>query len=176
MATAVSLAMDAFSVSVCAGLCGSGRVLTRSLALGSAFGLFQFAMPLLGALIANRISGFFSGWTPWIAAALICWVAIKMIWEAKNSGSCAVFDLSFKNILILAFATSLDALAVGFSIESAGGSALLLAAAAGIVTFALSFAGSAAGEKLGSKAGERGQYIGGAVLLAIAARIVWSAI
>lgn len=171
-ATAVSLAMDALSVSVCAGICYSGAGLFRSLILGIAFGTFQFIMPLIGAAAADSVSGIMSDWAPWIAAALIVWVAVNMIWDAYKNNQCDFFDFSFKNVAVLAFATSLDALAVGFSIESAGGSALVLAVSAGLVTFSLSFLGALAGGKLGAKVGDAGQYVGGAVLIAIAVRII----
>lgn len=70
-ATAASLAMDAFSVSICIGLCHERLRLREAFILGAAFGLFQFFMPLLGGEIAEHLSGFFDSWTPWIAAALI---------------------------------------------------------------------------------------------------------
>ncbi|MDL2298330.1 manganese efflux pump [Synergistaceae bacterium OttesenSCG-928-D05] len=177
LATAISLAMDAFSVSICIGIAQRGAKLRTALILGSAFGVFQFFMPLIGAEIAEHLSGFFNSWTPWIAAALIVWVAVKMIWETyKTGGSCPSLDVNTKNVIVLAFATSLDALAVGFSIESAGGSAFLLAGAAGVITFALSMAGGLGGGKMGEKMGQRAQYFGSGVLLCIAARIAYMAL
>ena len=68
-ATAASLAMDAFSVSICIGLCHERLRLREAFILGAAFGLFQFFMPLLGGEIAEHLSGFFDSWTPWIAGA-----------------------------------------------------------------------------------------------------------
>ena len=177
LATAASLAMDAFSVAICLGICHEYLTKKEALSLGLAFGFFQFFMPLLGAAIAEHLSGFFDIWTPWIAAALILWVAANMIKEAykgEDSDSCMV--ITFKNVIILAFATSLDALAVGFSVSSTGGSAWLLAAAAGVITFALSFVGAAAGKALGEKVGRRAEYFGGSVLMIIAANIIYQAL
>ena len=177
-ATGASLAMDAFSVSICLGLCHERISAKNVLTVGGAFGFFQFFMPLLGGVIAGGLSGFFSTWTPWIAAALIVWVAVNMIREAASGGEddCSSMTITLKSMTVLSFATSLDALAVGFSIASTGGSALSLAALAGIITFALSAAGTLAGKKVGSRFGRKAEYIGGGVLLVIAARIILQAV
>ena len=81
--------------------------------------------------------------------------------------------VTLKNVVMLAFATSLDALAVGFSIESTGGSALILAILAGIITFSLSIFGALVGKRFGTAFGKRAEYLGGGVLLAIAAKIIF---
>lgn len=177
-ATGASLAMDAFSVSICIGLCHDRISAKNVLTVGGAFGLFQFFMPLLGGVIAGGLSGFFSTWTPWIAAALIVWVAVNMIREAAGGGEedCSSMTITLRSMTVLSFATSLDALAVGFSIESTGGSALSLAVLAGIITFALSATGTLVGKKLGSRFGRKAEYAGGGVLLVIAARIILQAI
>lgn len=177
-ATGASLAMDAFSVSICIGLCHDRISAKNVLTVGGAFGLFQFFMPLLGGVIAGGLSGFFSTWTPWIAAALIVWVAVNMIREAAGGGEedCSSMTITLRSMTLLSFATSLDALAVGFSIESTGGSALSLAVLAGIITFALSATGTLVGKKLGSRFGRKAEYAGGGVLLVIAARIILQAI
>ncbi len=177
-ATGASLAMDAFSVSICIGLCHDRISAKKVLTVGGAFGLFQFFMPLLGGVIAGGLSGFFSTWTPWIAAALIVWVAVNMIREAAGGGEedCSSMTITLRSMTLLSFATSLDALAVGFSIESTGGSALSLAVLAGIITFALSATGTLVGKKLGSRFGRKAEYAGGGVLLVIAARIILQAI
>ena len=176
-ATAASLAMDAFSVSICLGLCHEKLSHREALLLGLTCGLFQFLMPLAGGELADHLTGLFDSWTPWIAAALIIWVAVNMIREAGSSQdktrSCMTFTL--KNVLVLAFATSLDALAVGFSIEITGGSAFTLAVLAGIITFVLSTLGALLGKKLGQHFGQKAEYFGGVVLLIIAAKVIFDA-
>ena len=161
-ATGASLAMDAFSVSICIGLCHDRISAKNVLTVGGAFGFFQFFMPLLGGVIAGGLSGFFSTWTPWIAAALIVWVAVNMIREAASGGEddCSSMTITLKSMTVLSFATSLDALAV----------------LAGIITFALSAAGTIAGKKVGSHFGRKAEYVGGGVLLIIAARIILQAL
>lgn len=176
-ATGASLAMDAFSVSICIGLCHERMSAKNVLIVGGAFGFFQFFMPLLGGAAAGWLSGFFSSWTPWIAAALIAWVAVNMIREASGGDDgCQSMTVTLKSMTVLSFATSLDALAVGFSIESTGGSAFSLAVLAGIITFALSATGALVGKKLGSRFGRKAEYAGGGVLLVIAARIILQAL
>ena len=175
LATAASIAMDAFSVSVCMGICHGKLDRRDALTLGGAFGISQFGMPLLGALIAANITGLLDSWAPWIGAALVVWVALNMIREAylgkDRTKSC--MNITPANVLILAFATSIDALIVGFSIKSSGGSALLLAVAAGAITFLLSFYGALGGKKLGEKIGSYAEYSGGAVLILVAINILF---
>ena len=176
-ATAASLAMDAFSVSICLGLCHDRISAKNVLTVGGAFGFFQFFMPLAGGVIAGGLSGCFSAWTPWLAAALIVWVAVNMIREAAGGEEdCSSMTITLKSMTVLSFATSLDALAVGFSVASTGGSALSLAVLAGVITFALSAAGTLAGKKVGSRFGRKAEYAGGGVLLIIAARIILQAL
>ena len=176
-ATAASLAMDAFSVSICIGLCRGRLLLREALILGCAFGFFQFFMPLAGGEAGEHLSAFLDNkWTPWIAATLIIWVAANMIRDAGGREERESYmSVTPKNVAILAFATSLDALAVGFSISSTGGSALLLALLAGAITFSLSFFGALAGKRLGARFGKKAEYVGGGVLLAIAAKIIATA-
>ncbi|MDY2985181.1 MAG: manganese efflux pump [Synergistes jonesii] len=177
-ATAASLAMDAFSVSICIGLCRGRLLLREALILGCAFGFFQFFMPLAGGEAGEHLSAFLDNkWTPWIAATLIIWVAANMIRDAGGGEERESYmSVTPKNVAILAFATSLDALAVGFSISSTGGSALLLALLAGAITFSLSFFGALAGKRLGARFGKKAEYVGGGVLLAIAAKIIATAV
>ena len=174
LATAVSIAMDAFSVSICMGICHTKLNKRDAFTLGGAFGIAQFGMPMLGALIAANITGLLNSWAPWIGAALIVWVAVNMIREAylgkDRTNSC--MNITPANVLILAFATSIDALIVGFSIKSSGGSALLLAVSAGAITFMLSFYGALGGKKLGERIGTYAEYFGGTVLILVAVNIL----
>jgi len=175
LTTAAALAMDAFSVSICVGLAVPGARLKNGIRLGVVFGAFQFLMPLAGAVIAWRLAGFLGVWAIRASAALIFFVALKIFFETvKHSPSCKALEVNPLNLLLLGVATSLDALAVGFSIKSVGGSALLLAAAAGAATFALSLLGCLGGGRLGEKIGERAQYAGATVLIIIAANIAFS--
>lgn len=175
IATTASLAMDAFSISICIGLAGQTANIRNGMTTGAVFGLFQFIMPLVGAAAAGQVAEVLDNWAVWVASGLIVFVALKMIYETfKSGGNYPALNLSAANLLMLGLATSIDALSVGFSIKSANGSATLLALSAGAITFVLSLLGCIGGMVLGAKNGARAQYFGGAVLLAIAAYILLS--
>lgn len=172
IATAASLAMDAFSISICIGLTGQAAKIRNGLAAGAVFGLFQFIMPLVGAAAAGQVAEVLGDWAARVASGLIACVSLKMIYESlRSKDRHPALSLSSGNLLMLGLATSIDALAVGFSIKSAGGSAALLALSAGIITFILSLLGCVGGMALGAKNGARAHYLGGVVLLVIAAYI-----
>lgn len=172
IATAASLAMDSFSISICIGLAGQTAKIRNGMVAGAVFGLFQFIMLLAGAAIAGQAASVLDGWAMRVASGLMIFVALKMIYETfRSGGNRPALNLSAGNLLLLGLATSIDALAVGFSIKSAGGSAILLALSTGVITFVLSLLGCVGGMALGAKNGVRAQYLGGAILLAIAASI-----
>lgn len=181
LSTAASLAMDAFSVSICIGLAHGGRLkLRQALLLGGSFGFYQVFMPLLGSVAARMLPSSIDHWIPWIAAALVAYAAYGMFAEARkgedgeeSNSAFSATRLDFKNVMILALATSLDALSVGFSLAATAMSVKLLAVAAGIITFALSFLGAVFGDKIGKKTGKRAQYFGAAVLFIIALSIIY---
>ncbi|MDY3869384.1 MAG: manganese efflux pump MntP family protein [Pyramidobacter sp.] len=177
LATAVSLSMDAFSVSLCMGICCSGLSLKQSAEIASAFGFFQFAMPLIGALAASGLAGVFSDWAGWIGFAMIAYVGVNMIRESFSDASCdCSMAFGFKNLIILSVATSLDALAVGFSLQFTHGGALPLAVWSGVSTFALCLPGARVGWRLGEKLGSRAELFGGIVLCAIAVKVLMSSL
>ena len=177
LATAVSIAMDAFSVSVCMGICHNGLTIRDAAVLGGAFGAAQFGMPMVGALIAGSVTGLLDVWAPLIGAGLIMLVAMNMLRGAylEKDRTCDCMGVTLLNVLVLALATSIDALIVGFSIKSSGGSELLLSVAAGAATFLLSFLGALGGGKLGEKIGTYAGYAGGTVLVLVALNIFFNA-
>ncbi|MDD4159509.1 MAG: manganese efflux pump [Synergistaceae bacterium] len=174
LATAASIAMDAFSVSICMCICHEDLAQHDALTLGGAFGISQFGMPLIGAMIAANITGLLNSWATWIAALLIVWVALNMMREAyfRKDKTESCMKITLINVILLAFATSIDALIVGFSIKSSGGSAMLLAISAGAITFLLSFLGALGGKKLGEKIGIYAEYAGATVLMLVALNIL----
>lgn len=172
IATAASLAMDSFSISICIGLTSQAAKIRNGLAAGAVFGLFQSIMPLLGAAAAGQAADVLDDLAALVASGLIAFVGLKMIYETfRSGGNRPALNLSAGSLLMLGLATSIDALAVGFSIENAGGSAMLLALSTGVITFVLSLLGCVGGMALGVKNGARANYLGGAVLLIIAAYI-----
>lgn len=173
-ATATSLAMDTLSVSICIGMAKPNMKIRNGVIFGGVFSLFQFTMPLVGGVFASQLSGFLSEWTPRISSALIIFIALRMIYESRKHGvSCPSLNVSIRNLALLGLATSLDALAVGFSIKNASGSVLALAILSGVITFVTSLLGSIGGAALGDKIGTRAQHLGAAILMIIAANIIF---
>ena len=118
----VGLSMDAFAVSICKGLSMKKATLKNAMTCGLWFGVFQGLMPLIGFFLGSMFSEAIESFDHWIAFALLAIIGINMIREALGDGEeeTADADLSFKTMLVLAIATSIDALAVGISLSMAG--------------------------------------------------------
>lgn len=171
---AVGLAMDAFAVSVCKGTCLPPRNLRQPLRMGFCFGLFQFAMPVLGFFLGTFLAEFTHHFAPWIAFGLLSFIGIKMVVEARKPKPEVDCEprIPIRELLLLGIATSIDALAVGFSFALLGEPCLLASAVIGGTTFLLAFFGGFFGRKLGELLGRRAEYFGGAVLIIIGVRIL----
>lgn len=170
---AISLALDAFAVSVSAGLTVRGFRLRDGVKMGVWFGAFQFIMPLIGWLLGSTVAELVSRWSPLIAFALLAFIGGRMIWESvRGGGEAAVSSLDAKTLLMLAVATSIDALAVGVTFAFMEVNILLASAVIGAVAFILSVVGGAVGGRLGDKFSDRAGFFGGAVLIAIGAKIL----
>lgn len=185
---AVSLSLDAFAVSVSAAACSSNLRRFHMVRAAGAFGLFQFLMPVAGALAGSSFSGYICSCDHWIAFSLLALVGGHMIaevwgeWREDPEGTaCPVGDeakkrdLSSKRVVLaLAVATSLDALAVGMSFAVVNRPALAPSVIIGIVTFILCLFGFASGKRIGQVFGRWAQLCGGLVLIGIGARILVS--
>ena len=169
----VGLAMDAFAVSV-----GKGMTLKRvrprhALTAGLWFGLFQGLMPLIGYFVGQSFAEYVVSVDHWIAFGLLTLIGVNMIREAV-SGEEEEVDGSFgvRTMLVMAIATSIDALAVGISMAFLNVNIWFSAAVICVVTLLISgvgvYLGSAFGTRLGSKAG----IVGGVILIAIGIKIV----
>ena len=170
---AVSLAMDAFAVSIGKGLSVGKPSVRAGLICGVWFGGFQMLMPLLGYLLGSTFSSFITSVDHWIAFILLLLIGANMIREGiageeNNSNK----DFSFKTMLILAVATSIDALATGVTFAFLNVNIVLALALIGIITFALSFTGVTAGGLLGRKWQKNAQIAGGIILIAIGLKIL----
>lgn len=183
---ALSLSMDAFAVSVSAAACSRHLSRYHMLRAAAAFGLFQFLMPLAGWFLGSAFNALINSFDHWIAFGLLVLVGGKMLVEVyeewkENPDACACptgkeeakKDLSSKRIvLLLAVATSIDALAVGMSFSIIGRPAFGPSLIIGIVTFALCSIGFFFGKKIGCVLGRYAQLAGGLVLIAIGAKIL----
>ena len=176
---ALSLAMDAMAVSVTLGICKGSVKLSDALRAGIYFGAFQAAMPALGYLAGSRLSGIIQPIDHLIAFALLAFIGVKMIYEAlrekavEDDDSCPVGNpMSHKRMLILAIATSIDALAAGISLALDKLPLIESVITIGLVTFAISFAAVLLGKRLGVIFQKRASIFGGAVLILIGIKIL----
>lgn len=171
---AIGLAMDAFAVAVCKGLAVC-RVKPKHLLLtGLWFGGFQALMPLIGYLLGAAFSQYIDPFDHWIAFVLLALIGISMIREAFDKDCCDATDASFafRVMLVMAIATSIDALAVGITFSVLSVNVALALTLIGVITFAL----SALGVKIGSIFGTRYRFVaelcGGILLILLGAKIL----
>lgn len=170
---ALSLALDAFAVSVSAALTVRGFRMRDAVKMGIWFGAFQLIMPLIGFLLGSTVAELVSRFAPWIAFALLAFIGGRMIFEAlRPGGEPSVSSLDPKTLFMLAVATSIDALAVGVTFAFMDVNVPLSCAVIGIVAFAMSVAGGALGGRLGERFADRAGIFGGAVLCAIGLKIL----
>lgn len=166
---AVSLAMDAFAVSIAAGTSGrlSGRRATFRLSFH--FGLFQFMMPVIGWYAGMHIAPLISAVSHWVAFGLLAFVGGRMIISALHPDAHALSSDPSKglSLVMLSFATSMDALVIGFSLAMIHVNIWYPSAMIGLITAGLSLAGITLGRHLEKRIGPRMEIIGGIVLIVI---------
>ena len=171
--TALGLAMDAFAVSVAAGVQLTTLRLGQVARLALAFGLFQFLMAVLGWLAGRGLSRWLEAVDHWVAFGLLVFIGGKMIWESFGRGDEARKDPTRGwTLLILAIATSIDALAVGLSFAFLDVSIWMPSIVIGLVALVLSAVGAAFGSHLGRRFGVWAERAGGLVLIGIGIKIV----
>ena len=170
---AVALGCDAFAVGLGVGTrCCSPRQVFR---LSFHFGLFQFLMPLVGWMLGRYLLEWLHQWGPWIACALLSFIGLRMVREslkpAEDSRQCADPTRGF-SLVMLACATSIDALGVGFSLGILGQQLLLAAVFIGITAGVMTWPAMKLGNRLSQRFGRRMGIVGGLVLLVIAVKIL----
>lgn len=170
---AVSLAMDAFAVSISTGIAVPGFGLRQAARIGAWCGFFQFAMPITGWFLGSSVRSYIEAVDHWIAFTLLALIGGHMIWDAISGGSEeAVTDLSARRLFLLALATSIDALAVGVSMAFMDVNILLASVVIGVVAFVLAMLGGLLGRRLGELFQRRATLLGGAVLVCIGVKIL----
>lgn len=171
---ALSLAMDAFAVSVSTGIAVPGFSWRQAGRIGAWCGFFQFAMPLVGWFLGSSVKTYIEFIDHWIAFGLLGLIGGSMIREAlSGGGEEAVTDLSVKRLFLLALATSIDALAVGVTLAFDSSVNILLSAAViGVVAFLMAMLGGLLGRRLGELFQKRATLLGGVVLVGIGLKIL----
>jgi len=170
----VALAMDAFAVSIGLGSKSEKEKLTAlALMAGIWFGLFQGLMPLIGYLAGHGVLGWVEDYAPWIAFGLLLLIGGKMIWESFGEGvEEEITRITHKVMLMLAIATSIDAMAAGFSLTLLDMNAFIACLMIGVITFAFSVAGVFVGFRSGTWLESRAELFGGIVLILIGFKVL----
>ena len=172
---AAALAMDAFSVSISAGMIIKQPDIRHYFRLSFHFGLFQFLMPVIGYFAGRHIENYIKDFDHWIAFGLLLIIGLKMIKEAFSE---EVEQVSRKdpsrgfNLILLATATSIDALAVGLSIGLLGKPILLPSIIIGFVCMIFSIFGVIIGKTVGSFVSKKAECFGGIILIIIGIKIL----
>ena len=173
---AVGLSMDAFAVSICKGLAAKRASLKNMLLCGLWFGGFQALMPLVGYYLGSLFADVIKAVDHWVAFVLLVLIGANMIREAcskKEEGAAEEADFSFRTMLVMAVATSIDALAVGISLAMAGNvniwtSILLI----GVTTCLLSMIGVKVGSIFGDRFEAKAELAGGVILIVLGIKIL----
>ena len=174
----VGLSMDAFAVAICKGLAMPRVDRKQTLLIGPYFGVFQAVMPLTGWLLGSQFARRVTKMAPWIAFVLLAWIGGSMIRESlskkEEEEKAEPAELRHRELLMLAIATSIDALAVGVSFSMVELTVPIYAAAAliGCTTFAISVAGVFVGNLFGARYKNRAEFVGGAILILIGLKIL----
>lgn len=174
---AVGLSMDAFAVSICRGL-GMRRLNLRTAAvLALFFGCFQALMPLVGWALGSQLMWLIAPVDHWVAFVLLAFIGGKMLWEAfhEDDEGCGCEDTSaidLREFLVLAVATSIDALAAGISFAALNVDIVASVSLIGVITFALSFVGVAVGHFFGARYERPASVVVGVVLILIGLKVL----
>ncbi len=169
---AIGLSMDAFAVSVCKGL-SLGKIKPKHMVkAGLWFGGFQGLMPLIGFLLAGMFAGFIDHYDHWIAFVLLFLIGGNMVREVFGKEEKVSADMDVKTMLLMAIATSIDALAVGVSFAFLNVSIIPAVLTIGATTFVFSAAGVKLGSIFGTKYQKGAQLTGGIILMLIGIKIL----
>ena len=175
---AVSLSMDAFAVSVCKGLCMKRLDVRQAVVIALFFGGFQALMPLAGWALGTQFEALITPVDHWIAFVLLGIIGSKMLWDAFHEDdpedlACPTDGkLDLRELVMMAIATSLDALAVGITFAFLRVDIAVSVGLIGVTTFVLSIVGVAVGHRFGAKYEKPATIVGGIVLILIGLKIL----
>ena len=168
----VGLSMDAFAVSVCKGLSVKKLGWRHALLVGLYFGGFQALMPALGWLLGYRFESVIAAIDHWIAFLLLGIIGFNMIKESFSRDEQLSDDFGFRTMVLLAVATSIDALAVGVTFAFLAVRILPAAGLVGVTTFCLSALGVWIGHVFGLRWKSRAELAGGVILMLMGLKIL----
>ena len=173
----IGLSMDAFAVAICQGLCMKKLNWRHAAVIALFFGGFQALMPLIGWVLGSQFAGYIQNIDHWVAFVLLVLIGGNMVREAlspeEEEVACAVESkLDYKQLFLMAVATSIDALAVGVTFAFLEVSIVPAISIIGCTTFVLSMAGVAVGNFFGTRYKKRAELSGGIILILLGAKIL----
>ena len=174
---ALSLSMDAFAVAVCQGLCMPKLNLRHGAVIALFFGGFQALMPILGWVLGSQFASYIQNFDHWVAFVLLALIGGNMIREAMSpedeETACAVdYWLDYKQLFLMAIATSIDALAVGVTFAFLRVKIVPAVTLIGCTTFCLSLVGVVVGNFFGARYKRRAELTGGIILVLLGLKIL----
>ena len=170
---ALGLSMDAFAVAVCKGLASRSLDWKKRALVGLWFGGFQALMPVIGYLLGSTFEQYITAFDHWIAFILLGLIGVNMIREALSKEDEAVdASFAFKPMLLMAVATSIDALAMGVTFAFLRVDIVPAVLLIGATTFVLSAVGLKVGNVFGAKYMARAELFGGVVLVLMGLKIL----
>ena len=170
---AVGVSMDAFAVSICKGLSERSLKPRHTLSVALWFGGFQALMPLVGYFLGVSFADYVSEFDHWIAFVLLSFIGGNMIKESLDKDTCDMDpDFSFKTMLVMAVATSIDALAVGVSFAFLKVNIWTAILIIGLTTAAFSGVGLKIGNVFGCRYKSKAELAGGVILILIGLKIL----
>lgn len=169
----VGLAMDAFAVAICKGLSMKKMNWKNAFIIAMYFGIFQMSMPMIGYVLGYGFSEWIKDIDHWIAFLLLGFIGIKMIKEAFDKEENINYKVDFNTMVMLAIATSIDALAIGITYAFLDAKNIMFSfVLIGVITFIISLIGVKIGNKFGDKYGRKAELIGGLILVFIGIKIL----
>ena len=170
---AIGVSMDAFAVSICKGLAMKQIKFKHMLIVGLWFGGFQALMPLIGYFLGIQFETYITAYDHWIAFILLALIGGNMIKETlSNEEETADASLAVKIMLVLAIATSIDALALGVTFAFLQVNIWEAVSFIGVVTFLFSVAGLKIGNVFGTKYKSKAEFVGGVILILLGIKIL----
>ena len=169
----LALSADAFAVSIAAGICSKEVKTTDKLKMSAFFGVFQGVMPVIGWFAGFLFLAYIKTFDHWIAMGLLSFIGIKMILESRKPEDCRTFCyFDLWPLLVMAVATSIDALAAGLSILILDVEIFFPAVFIACTTFIVSLIGVNIGKRAGRRLGQSAELVGGIILILIGLKIL----
>lgn len=173
---AIALAMDAFAVSICKGLCMRKINYMHTAIIAMFMGVFQALMPAIGWVLGKGFENYISDYDHWIAFVLLAFIGGKMIYESLTDNQQTECDvrgiLDIKELFLLAVATSIDAMATGVTFAVLEVKILVPVLIIGAITYIICFSGVMIGNKFGTKYKSKAEIAGGIVLILFGLKIL----